>query len=258
VDSVFSGLEVDLYRPLFLFVDRKSVYQDIPEQYKEILEPVVDEHGLELVDMEIGGGRGPKQVRITVDTPACDGRVDIDRCAKVSREIATLLDASGMIDAPYQLEVSSPGLNRKLARAKDFAAVVGSKVQVETRKPLQGRKRFRGELKSFDAGLAQLDVDGEEIEVALDEIAKASVMYEFSNVDFESEALVKSAKAGRKAERQAERKAERIAGKTSGKKSEKKKGHGRHSGRKKRLADSKEEKLKEEKSKDELKDESEE
>ena len=99
------------------------MYRDIPEQYKEIVEPVVDEHGLELLDIEISGGRGPKGIRITVDTPACDGRVDIDRCAKVSREIATLLDVSGMIDAPYQLEVSSPGLNRKLARAKDFAAV---------------------------------------------------------------------------------------------------------------------------------------
>ena len=216
------------------------MYRDIPEQYKEIVEPVVDEHGLELLDIEISGGRGPKGIRITVDTPACDGRVDIDRCAKVSREIATLLDASGMIDAPYQLEVSSPGLNRKLARAKDFAAVCCSKIQLETRQPLQGRKRFRGELKSFEAGLAQLEVDGEDIEVALDDIAKASVVYEFSGADFESAALVKSAKAEKKAERKAERQSAKAdkAGK---------KGHGRHSGRRKRLAELKEEEKAEQK-----------
>ncbi len=207
------------------------MYQDIPEQYKEMVEPVVDEHGLELLDIEIAGGRGPKLIRITVDTPACDGRVDIEHCAKVSREIGTLLDASGMIDAPYQLEVSSPGLNRKLARAKDFAAVCGSKVQLETRRPLQGRKRFRGELKSFEAGLAQLDVDGDEIEVALGDIAKASVMYEFSNSDFESAALATSAKAEKKAERKAERQLEKEG------KKKVKKGHGRHSGRHKRLTD---------------------
>ncbi len=217
------------------------MYRDIPEQYKEIVEPVVDEHGLELLDIEISGGRGPKGIRITVDTPACDGRVDIECCAKVSREIATLLDASGMIDAPYQLEVSSPGLNRKLARAKDFAAVCGSKVQLETRQPLQGQKRFRGKLKSFEAGLAQLEVDGDEIEVALDDVAKASVVYEFSGADFESVALAKSAKAEKKAERKAERQLEKEGkaskeGKKTGKKTGKK-GHGRHSGRHKRLTD---------------------
>jgi len=223
------------------------VYRDIPGQYKELVEPVVDEHGLELVDIEITGGRGPKGVRVTVDTPACDGRVDVDRCAKVSREIATLLDASGMIDAPYQLEVSSPGLNRKLARAKDFAAVCGSTIQLETRQPLRGRKRFRGELKSFEAGLAQLEVDGEDIEVALDDVAKASVVYEFSGADFESAALVKSAKAEKKAERKAERQSARSGdasktGKKAGKKTGKAvKGHGRHSGRRKRLAESEEE-----------------
>jgi hypothetical protein len=96
---------------------------------------------------------------------------------------------------------------------------------------LQGRKRFRGKLKSFEAGLAQLEVDGDEIEVALDDIAKASVMYEFSNADFESAALVKSAKAEKKAERKAERQLEKEG------KKKVKKGYGRHSGRHKRLTD---------------------
>jgi ribosome maturation factor RimP len=160
------------------------VYRDIPEEFKALIEPVVDEHGLELVDLEFAGGRGARLLRFTVDTPSGDGRIDIDRCAKLSREIGTVLDASGIIDESYQLEVSSPGLNRRLTREKDFVASCGSKVQLETRGVISGRRRFRGLLIEFDGDLARIEVEGEEIQIPFAEVAKASVIYEFTSADF--------------------------------------------------------------------------
>ena len=84
----------------------------------------------------------------------------------------------------YTLEVSSPGLNRSLSRPKDFAAAVGREVKLETRQPRDGRRRFRGRLDGFDAGVARLSVDGEAVEIPFDEIARARSVYEFSREDF--------------------------------------------------------------------------
>ncbi len=162
------------------------MYRDIPEDFKALIEPVIDEHGLELVDLEIAGGKGMRILRVTLDTPVADGRVDIDRCAEVSREIGTLLDASGIIKTAYQLEVSSPGLNRKLAREKDFTAACGSKVQLETKRAVAGRRRFRGVLKQFDGEVALVETEEGEVELPFVDMAKASTVYEFSSADFES------------------------------------------------------------------------
>jgi ribosome maturation factor RimP len=90
------------------------VYRDIPEDMRTMIEPIVADHGLELVDFERHQGRPPWTLRVIVDTPSGDGRVPIERCADVSREIAAQLDASDAIPVRYQLEVSSPGLERPL------------------------------------------------------------------------------------------------------------------------------------------------
>ena len=84
------------------------MYRDIPEEMKRVIEPIVQEHGLELVDVERRQGRAPWQLRVVVDTPSGDGRVPIDRCAEVSREVGVHLDANDLIPVRYDLEVSSP------------------------------------------------------------------------------------------------------------------------------------------------------
>jgi ribosome maturation factor RimP len=132
------------------------MYCDIPEDLRQLVEPVVEDAGFELVDVAVSRGRRPWLVRVTIDTVEGDGRVPIERCADVSREIETHLDAADAIPASYRLEVSSPGLDRLLAREKDFAAACGSEVQVETRKPVGGRRRFRGRLLAFEGGVARL------------------------------------------------------------------------------------------------------
>jgi ribosome maturation factor RimP len=82
------------------------VYRDIPEELRVLIEPVVDDAGFELVDALLTRGRAPWLLRVTIDTPEGDGRVPIERCAGVSREIGSQLDATDAIPVSYRLEVS--------------------------------------------------------------------------------------------------------------------------------------------------------
>ena len=123
-------------------------------------------------------------MRLIVDTPEGDGRVSVDRCAEVSREVGTQLDAADAMPARYTLEVTSPGLDRVLARVKDFEAALGREVRLETRRPRDGRRRFRGRLDGFEMGVVRIVVDGTPVEIPFDEIASAQTVYEFSREDF--------------------------------------------------------------------------
>jgi ribosome maturation factor RimP len=163
------------------------MYHDIPEDLRSLIEPVVEDAGLELVDIAVTRGRPAWDLKVTIDTTQGDGHVPVDRCAAVSREIETNLDAADAIPSAYCLEVSSPGLDRMLAREKDFAAACGCEVKVETRRPLDGRKRFRGILERFDAGVAHLRVDGQEYAVPFADVARAHTIYSFTSEDFASE-----------------------------------------------------------------------
>jgi ribosome maturation factor RimP len=163
---------------------RGSLYRDIPDELRTLIEPVVEQHGCELVDAEVRTGHGPGVVRIVVDSAAGDGRVPVERCAQISREIETVLDAADAIRGSYRLEISSPGLDRVLAREKDFASARGKQVRLETRRPQDGRRRFRGVLVDFRDAVARLEVDGGQVEIRFEEIKRANVVYQFSRADF--------------------------------------------------------------------------
>ncbi len=153
-----------------------------------MIEPVVEDAGCELVDATITRSRPPWQLRITIDTPESDGRVSVERCAAVSREVETHLNAADAVSASYRLEVSSPGLDRVLAREKDFARACGGEVRIETRRPVDGRRRFRGLLRTFEGGVAHLEVDGREVGIAFDQVARAHAVYKFTRADFSKRA----------------------------------------------------------------------
>jgi ribosome maturation factor RimP len=176
--------KVGVESAFFVCGQELAVYRDIPEELKVLIEPVVRDAGFELVDALLTRGRAPWLLRVTLDTPEADGRVSIERCAAVSREIGSQLDAADAIATPYRLEVSSPGLDRLLAREKDFLLARGSEVQLETLRPIDGRRRFRGELVEFEAGVARILVDGREYRVPFAEITKAHRIYKFTRDDF--------------------------------------------------------------------------
>lgn len=161
------------------------MYRDIPRELRELIEPIVEAAGLELVDAQLRRGGSSALLRVTIDAPDGSGRVPIGACAEISREIGSQLDAADAIPHAYQLEVTSPGLDRCLAREKDFAAACGAEVQLETSRPLQGRRRFRGRLLDFDGRVARLEVDGEEYGIPFEEVSKAKRIYAFSRTDFQ-------------------------------------------------------------------------
>lgn len=160
------------------------MYDDIPDDLRVLIEPVIEEHGYELMNVETVHGRQSVLLRITIDNRAGDGRVPVDAIAGVSREIGTQLDAADVISGAYRLELSSPGLDRMLSRRKDFAAACGREVRIEARRPLDGRRRFKGDLVDFEDGVAEIKVDGKAVRIAFDDIQKANVVYAFSSADF--------------------------------------------------------------------------
>jgi len=164
------------------------VYRDIPEELRALIEPIVNQAGFELVDAQLARGGKPWALKVTIDTPAGDGRVTVDSCASVSRELGSQLDVADTIQTAYRLEVSSPGLNRPLTREKDFASACGREVQIETRQPIAGRRRFRGILVRFEEDVAVVEVDGNEVEISFAEVSKAKTVYQFSRTDFVGQA----------------------------------------------------------------------
>lgn len=147
------------------------------------------EHGCELVDVETARDRGQGLLRITVDSPAGDGRVPIERCVAISREVETLLDTAEAMPGAYRLEVSSPGLDRLLGREKDFVAAAGQRIKLRTRRPIEGRKRFTGRLVAVESGppcTLKIEVEGDDVaSIRLDDVEKANSIYQFTSADFE-------------------------------------------------------------------------
>jgi len=123
-----------------------------------LLQPTIEQLGYELSDLEAHlGGRGGV-VRIFIDHP--DG-INLQDCEKVSSAVSAMLDVEDPLPGQYNLEVSSPGLDRKLTKVEHFQRFAGEIVKVKMRFPIEGRKRFRGTLVSSDDENIVVDVDGE-------------------------------------------------------------------------------------------------
>ena len=123
-----------------------------------MLEPTVVRLGYELSDLELRiGGKGGL-VRLFIDKPEGVGLAD---CERVSEAVSALLDVEDPVPGNYDLEVSSPGLDRKLTKVEHFQRFTGETVRVRTRFPIEGRRRFRGRLVSADEDRILVEVDGE-------------------------------------------------------------------------------------------------
>jgi ribosome maturation factor RimP len=127
------------------------------EELRILLEPAIERQGYELSDLEANiGGKGGV-VRIFIDHP--DG-IGLEDCEKVSLAVSALLDVEDPLPGQYSLEVSSPGLDRKLTKVEHFQRFVGETLKVQMRFPVEGRKRFRGTLVSSDDENIVVEVDG--------------------------------------------------------------------------------------------------
>jgi ribosome maturation factor RimP len=127
------------------------------DRVREIAERVAASTGLEIVEVELRGGGKARMLRIFIDKP---GGVTHEDCATLSREVGTILDVEDVIPgASYLLEVSSPGLDRKLIRPADYERFTGSRVKLTTRQPVNGSHHFEGRLESFQQGRLTLDMN---------------------------------------------------------------------------------------------------
>src|SRR5437868_7918887 len=126
------------------------------DRVREIAERVAASTGLEIVEVEMRGGGKARMLRIFIDKP---GGVTHEDCANLSREVGTILDVEdAVVGGSYTLEVSSPGLDRKLSRAADFERFVGSLVKLTTREPLRNNRHFEGRLQAFHENRLTLDI----------------------------------------------------------------------------------------------------
>jgi len=147
----------------------------IIDQVSMVVEPVLDEMGFELVDVEYVGAGGRRVLRLYMDRP---GGVTLDDCARVSREIGVLIDVKDLIPERYVLEVSSPGLNRRLKKEKDFVWAMGKKVKVRMKSSMEGRRNFTGRLTGWKEGTIVVEVDQQETTLPMKGIDKANVVFE--------------------------------------------------------------------------------
>lgn len=122
----------------------------------EIIEPALADRGFRLVRVSITGREG-MTLQVMAERP--DGSMTIEDCELVSRDISPLLDVHDPISGAYRLEVSSPGIDRPLVRPSDFENWSGYEAKIELREPIDGRKRFRGQLEGFEDGEVRIDVD---------------------------------------------------------------------------------------------------
>jgi ribosome maturation factor RimP len=160
------------------------------DKIREIAERVAQSSGLELVDLELLGGGKARMLRIYLDKP---GGVTHEDCANFSREAGTIFDVEEAVPGgSYTLEVSSPGLDRKLSKPEDYQRFTGSLVKLATRDPVNGNQHFEGRLKALHDGRVSLELSGRkkskkhqavepgtEVEIALANIEKANLVPEF-------------------------------------------------------------------------------
>jgi ribosome maturation factor RimP len=143
-----------------------------------LIEPTLDAMGFRLVRLRIAGGGRPV---LQLMAERADGSMSIDDCTEVSRAVSAVLDVEDPIAGAYNLEVSSPGIDRPLVRRDDFARHQGFMVRIETRAPIDGRKRFKGKLGPLEGESVLIDYEtsdkvGGKAAIPLAEIAEAKLV----------------------------------------------------------------------------------
>jgi ribosome maturation factor RimP len=168
------------------------------DKIRQISERVASSSGLEVVDVEVAGAGKHRTLRVFIDRPGAaptPGRPDgvtHEDCSQFSREFGTIVDVEDVLPGgSYVLEVSSPGLDRKLTKASDFERFRGQHVKLTTREPVNNNRHFEGKLESFENAKLLLDLsaarkkkmrpkegESQKVEIELKNIEKANLIPE--------------------------------------------------------------------------------
>ena len=140
-------------------MSKREQYEQKTEQ---LLMPIIEKNGFELVDVEYVKEAGTWYLRAYIDKP---GGISVDDCEVVSRAFSDILDEKDYIEDTYIFEVSSPGLGRPLKKEKDFARSIGEEVEIRTYRPINRQKEFIGLLKEYDQDTVTIEYEDEETQV---------------------------------------------------------------------------------------------
>ncbi|HIY55818.1 MAG TPA: ribosome maturation factor RimP [Candidatus Dorea merdavium] len=155
-------------------MSKRELYEQKTEQ---LLTPIVEEYGFELVDVEYVKEGSTWYLRSYIDKP---GGISIDDCEKVSRRLSDLLDQEDFIEDAYIMEVSSPGLGRPLKKEKDFRRSLGEEVEIRTYRMIDKQKEFTGILKDYDENTVTITLaDETEKTFDKDDIALIRLAFDF-------------------------------------------------------------------------------
>ena len=156
-----------------------------------LAEPYVRDAGFDLIEVQCGREPSGWVVRLFIDAPADagaatsagqngqagqNGKVGLDDCERVSRDVSAALDVADSIPHAYQLEVSSPGLDRPLRRERDFARFVGESARIRLIDGVEGRRNFHGTLRAAKDGRVEIACDGRSYTLLIDDIQKANLV----------------------------------------------------------------------------------
>ena len=152
-----------------------------------LAEPYVRDAGFDLIEVQYGREPTGMVVRLFIDTPVGEGAgavtggtasgvVGLDDCERVSRDVSAALDVADVIPHAYQLEVSSPGLDRPLRRERDFARFVGESARIRLIDGVEGRRNFHGTLRAAKDGRVEIACDGRSYSLPIDDIQRANLV----------------------------------------------------------------------------------
>ncbi|MFP5306690.1 MAG: ribosome maturation factor RimP [Gammaproteobacteria bacterium] len=146
------------------------------DRLQQLLEPVVESVGYELLLLEFSPSTKHGLLRLYIDSP---GGITIDDCERVSREVAAALDVEDPISSGYRLEVSSPGLDRPLVKPEHFERFINEQARVQLLAPRNGRRRFVGWIRGVGDGAVRLDTAEGPVEIPVAEIDRARLVPEY-------------------------------------------------------------------------------
>ena len=159
---------------------------DKASEISALLAPTVESLGLELLGAEYLPSPGGAVLRLYIDVPAAETErnVGIEDCEAVSREVSAQLDVEDPISGNYTLEVSSPGIDRPLFTAAQYARFAGQSAKVTLKLAQDGRRRLQGRIDKADDSTVVFDVDGQPFEVAFENIDKAKLVPDWEALGF--------------------------------------------------------------------------
>jgi len=143
------------------------------QKLTDMLRPAVEETGKELLGIEFISAGNNSVLRLFIDH---DNGIDVDDCAEVSRQVGAILDVEDPISSEYNLEVSSPGIDKPLFDIGHFKSVIGETVNIKLSMPLNGRRKFKGTLVTIEDDILVVNVDGSDYELAFKNIDKANLV----------------------------------------------------------------------------------